>query len=165
MSPTDDWLAVPGRGNQAVRKNRVVDDLAAVHARVGDSPTGAGHDHVVRHREVRPITVESVDALKTCWEWEIRIGLPDDTIAVDHDVGERARIPLHAVPMGAVAKVQGVVNVIFRDQNVARGVVDPVVSEVVDLIGREQHVALIDEPNMTFEMCEFVTETQVVFAP
>ena len=40
-------LQFPGIGNQAVVENRIVDDLAAMHARVADAPTGAGHDHVV----------------------------------------------------------------------------------------------------------------------
>jgi hypothetical protein len=70
-----DARARPLVARPEVVKNRVVDDLAAVHARVGDAPAGGGDDNVVRYREVRPIPVEGVDALKEVRERQIWIAL------------------------------------------------------------------------------------------
>ena len=123
-----------------VGKNRVVDDLAAVHARKADAPTGAGDDNVVRYRQVRPIAVEGVDALKEVRERQIWIGLPDDPIAIDHDVAELARISLQAVGVRAVGEVDAIMNVIPCDQNVACIVVDSVVAEALDIIAGDQHI-------------------------
>ena len=128
------------RARPQVGKNRVVDDLAVVHARKANAPAGAGDDNVVRHREVRPIPVECVDALKVVRERQIWIGLPDDPIAVDHDVAELARISLQAVRVRAVGEVDAIMNVILCYQNVARIVVDPVVAKALDIVAGEQHI-------------------------
>jgi hypothetical protein len=71
----------------AVVHHRVVDDLAAMYAGEVDAPTG--QDDIVRHREVCPIAIEGVDALKIRGEWQVRIGLTNDPVAIDHDVFER----------------------------------------------------------------------------
>ena len=77
---------------------------------------------------------------------KIRVGLPDDRVAVDHDVFEivhrdarrqDADHALHGVWMIAVADVQVVVNVVLRNAKVARGVIDPVVAKMIDLVARE----------------------------
>src|ERR1700722_18954126 len=113
-----------GQGNQSVRNNGVVDDLAPVHAGEADTPTGAGHDDVVHHREVRPVAIEGVDALKIRCEWQLRIDLTNDPVAIDHDVFERhggcrrnrsARIALHAVRMCADIPIHHVVDIVLRD--------------------------------------------------
>jgi hypothetical protein len=132
------WVFRAGLG--AVIQHRVVDDLAAVHAGEADAPTGAGHDNVVRHREVRPISIEGVDPLQIGWEWQLRIGLSDDPVAVDNDVAGYARISLHAIHVRAVPEHLVVVNVILCDQYIARDVVDPIVAKSVDLVAGEQHI-------------------------
>ena len=54
----------------------------------------------------------------------------------------------------------------FCHQNVARGEIDPVSPKwPISLPENSMLLAPTDEPNMTFEMCAFVTETQVVSAP
>src|SRR5579864_9591265 len=102
----------------------VVDDHAAVDAGVTDAPAGAGHDHVVDDDKIGPVSIEGVDALKNRRERQLRIGLADDPVAVDHDVAERTRITLHPVLMGADTPDNGNVKVIMSYRDVARRVVD-----------------------------------------
>lgn len=135
----DERFALAGRARPLVArpevvKNRVVDDLAAVHARKADAPTGGRKDNVVCDREIRPIAVERVDALEEVRERQIWIGLPDDPIAIDHNVAELAGIALHAVRVGAVGEVDAIMNVILCDQDVVRRVVYPIVAEALDLV-------------------------------
>src|ERR1700678_3059309 len=102
------WVFRAGVG--AVIHRRIVDDLAVMEARIEDAPTGTGDDDIVGHGDIRPIAIEGVDPLEIRWEGQVRIGLPDDPVAVDNDVGGRSRISLHAVHMRAVPEYQVVVN-------------------------------------------------------
>ena len=144
-------------GVGAVVKHRVVDDLAAMDARIGDAPTGAGHHHVVGDGKVGPVAVEGVDPLHIEREFEVRIRLPDAAVALDDDIRvggignalgvlrrgrsvDRPKETLHAVRVVAVADIQVVVDVIVADDEIVRAVIEAVVAEMVDLVVRENGV-------------------------
>ena len=75
-----------GHGQQPIRNNLIVDDLAVMHARKEDAPTGAGHDDIVGNAHVRPVLVKGVDALQIGRERELRVRLSDGEVAVDEDI-------------------------------------------------------------------------------
>jgi hypothetical protein len=112
-------------------------------ARERDSPARARDHDVVGYGNVRPIRVERVDALQISWERKLRVGLPDDQVAVDQDILEtihgsarrqNADHALHAVLVIAVADVQIVMDVIFRDGEIACSVINSVIAKMVDLV-------------------------------
>ena len=72
-------------------------------------------------------------------------------------------LALHRVFVVAVARVEIVVNIVVRDQDVVCGIVDAVVAEMVEFIVREQQVvAAKTAPVRTLWMCDPVIEMQVV---
>ena len=86
---------------------------------------------------------EGVDALQIGRKRKLRVGLPDDHVAVDQDVLEMvdsdawrqdADHALHGVFMIAVADVQVVMDIVLGDGEIACRVINSVVAKMIDLV-------------------------------
>ena len=53
---------------------------------------------------------------------------------------QKACLALHGVFVVAVADVQIVVDAVVRDREIARGIVNPIIAKMINLVVREEHL-------------------------